>query len=103
MAHATWDWTGGNPTQQGRKHPLTTTSTVDWLQHSDQALSILLHMGDELCRFLTLPTYSRTRHFAFRRYKQEAVRTIGVAYRLFDSFLTTRMAAFTLLCEVLKR
>jgi hypothetical protein len=95
MAHATWDWSLG----KGRH---TSNCESFWFQHSNQALSILLEMGEELERFLTLPTYSGTRHFVFRTYQNEATRTVTVAYQLLNSCVSEHMTQFTLLCEVLK-
>jgi len=94
LAHAKWDWSGGQGRQERQDY---------WLEHSDQALSILLQMGDEFCRFLTLPTYSGTRQLVFHRYIQESRQIIIVAYRLFNSCLANLMTNFSLLCEVLKR
>lgn len=98
MAHATWDWSLG----KGRQTSVT-DSDMFWLQHSDEALSILLQMGEDLERFLTLPTYSGTRHIVYQKYQKEAKRTITVAYRLLNSCKSERMTQLTLLCEVLKR
>ena len=35
---------------------------INWQQHSDKVLEHLVGIGDELSRFLTLPTSSRTNH-----------------------------------------
>jgi hypothetical protein len=98
MAHATWDWSLG----KGRQTSVTDSETF-WLRHSDDALSLLLQMGEDLERFLTLPTYSGTRHMVYSKYRKEATRTITVAHRLLLSCISEHMTQFTLLCEVLKR
>lgn len=104
LAHASWDWgTIKNP-ESGRNMLLPASGTrVDWLKHSDDALSILLEMADKLCHCLTLPCFSRARHRVTSNGRKEASRTVAVAYRLFDSLLTTDMAKFSYLTEVLKR
>jgi hypothetical protein len=76
---------------------------MDWLKHSDEAMSLLLGMADKLCRYLTLPCFSRARHRVTNKGRREASRTVEVAYRLFDSLMTTDMAKFSYLTETLKR
>ena len=49
LAHAFWDWGPG-----GRAE-----ANVDWLEHCDAVLAQLIGIGDELARFLSLPTTSR--------------------------------------------
>jgi hypothetical protein len=104
LAHASWDWgTIKNP-DSGRCMLLPDSGIpMDWLKHSDDALSILLEMADKLCHYLTLPCFSRARHRVTSKGRREASRTVEVAYRLFDSLLTTDMAKFSYLTEVLKR
>ena len=75
----------------------------DWLQHSDKALYQLIHIGDELYRFLTLPNTHRVRHRVTKIGRTEASETMTVSHCLFDSLLTTRFTKITLLTEVLKR
>ena len=96
LSHACWDW--GTKDPGGRA-----LSEYDWLKHSDEALALLVGMADELCRYLTLPSFSRARHRVTKSGRKEASRTVEVAYRLFDSLLTTHMAKFSYLTEVLKR
>ena len=64
----------------------------------------LNHLGSLLLigQFLTLPTFSRTRHRILRSGRHEAARTVEVAYRLFDMFCTQRMLKLTMLTETLK-
>lgn len=94
LAHATWDWDSGT----GREKNVT----FDWLAHSDDVMVQLIGIGDELCRFLTLPTASRSRHRALRRGRNEATRIMEVAYGLFDSSSTRRITKLTMLTEKLK-
>ncbi len=57
IAHCIWDWDlppGGKA-----------RSSIDWVQHADNVLRELISIGDELCRFLTLPTTSRSRYHVF--------------------------------------
>lgn len=105
LAHACWDWGKGDPGGRA-KSAITPEGEADddrWLRHSDQVLTQLVHIGDELFRFLTLPTASRARHRVTRTGRSEAAATMSVAHRLFDSLLTHRMAHVTSLTEVLKK
>lgn len=56
LAHCVWDWdvTGKEKGRAG--------TTFDWVGHADDVLTELIAIGDELCRFLTLPTTSRSRY-----------------------------------------
>lgn len=94
LAHTTWDWNDGS----GRE----TNKSIDWLAHTDEVLNQLVGIGDELCRFLTLPTASRGRHRALRSGRNEAGRIMEVAYALFDSASTRRITKLTVLAERLK-
>ena len=94
LAHTTWDWKNGRGREQDK--------SVDWLAHADGVLNQLVGIGDELCRFLTLPTASRGRHRALRSGRDEAARIMEVAYGLFDSSSTRRIAKLTVLAERLK-
>lgn len=105
LAHACWDWGKGDPGGRA-KSSIKSDGGEDqerWLRHSDEALAQLVHIGDELFRFLTLPTASRARHRVTRAGRAEAAGTIDVAHRLFDSLLTHRMSRVTSLTEVLKK
>lgn len=75
---------------------------IDWQQHSDQVLEHLVGIGDELSRFLTLPTSSRTNHRMLRGGRREAASIVEVAYRLFDSLYTQRITKLSILTEELK-
>lgn len=67
-AHALWDW---DP-------PGRAAANVDWLVHCDKVLAQLIGIGDELCRFLSLPTSSRSRHRMTRSGQKEAARIVKV-------------------------
>ena len=57
LAHSLWDWDVDGK-DQGRKG----VAKMDWVGHADDVLTELVAMGDELCRFLTMPTSSRSRY-----------------------------------------
>jgi hypothetical protein len=94
LAHCLWDW--GKP-PDGRA-----ATNCDWLKHTDAVLEQLIGIGDELTRFLTLPTYTRTRHRMLKIGRREAAKTVEVAYRLFDSLYTQRIMKLTMLVEAFK-
>ena len=94
LAHAVWDW-GWPP--KGRA-----ASSVDWLEHADEVMGELILIADELCRLLTLPCSTKTRHRMTRSGRYEAARTAGVAYRLYDSFYTRRFVQLSQLSDKLK-
>ena len=58
LAHCIWDWDVA-PNEKGRAG-----TNFDWVGHADDVLTELIAIGDELCRFLTLPTTSRSRYVA---------------------------------------
>ena len=93
LSHAIWDWPTAS-SGSGRDK-----AKINWLDHTDKVLEQLIGMGDELSRFLTLPTTSRTRHRLLNSGRREAARTVKVAYRLFDSLYTQRMIKLSHLSE----
>jgi hypothetical protein len=95
LAHSLWDW----PEKGGREGAVD----VDWLEHCDAVLAQLLGIGDELARFLSLPTTSRSRHRMTRQGRKEAGRTTEVAYHLLESMTTQRMTRLVLYSERLKK
>jgi len=95
LAHALWDWADGG----GRAG----CKDFDFLGHCDAVLAQLVGIGDELSRFPTLPTTSRSRHRMTRGGRREAARTIEVAYSLLESMLTQRMTLLTVYSERIKR
>jgi len=90
-----WDWPEGG----GRAG----CKDFDFLEHCDAVLAQLVGIGDELSRFLTLPTTSRSRHRMTKGGRREAARTIEVAYALLESMLTQRMTRLTVYSERIKR
>lgn len=95
QAHALWDWNSG----RGRQDFCT---DEDWVKCCDQVLDELVGIGDELSRFLTLPTSSRTYHRMLPQGRRKAATIVEVSYRLYDSFYTQRMLKLTRLTETLK-
>jgi len=97
LAHCLWDWAtdSGNKGRSG--------TSINWIGHVDDVLTELIAMGDELCRFLTMPTTSRSRHRVTKSGRREAARTAEVAYKLYDSLYTKRMIRLTVLGENFKR
>lgn len=69
LAHSTWEWAGG----KGRE-----TANVNWIKHTDEVLIQLIGIGDELCRFLTLPTSTGTRHRIMASGHDEAAQIMQV-------------------------
>jgi hypothetical protein len=78
IAHSLWDWEVDSGS--GREH-----SNVDLRAHSDAVLAQIVGIGDELSRYLTLPTTSRSIHRMTRIGKRQAAATVEVAYRLLES------------------
>ena len=78
------------------------STDIDWVDHADDVLSELISVGDEICRFLTLPTASRSRHRMTKSGRREAARTAEVAYRLYDSLYTRRFITLAKLSEKIK-
>ena len=95
LGHAIWDWNSGN----GRNAEMTRD---EWIEHTDLVLEHLVGIGDELSRFLTLPTSSRSYHRMLKSGRSKAANIVEVAYRLLDSFYTQRIVQISLLTENLK-
>lgn len=100
MAHCLWDWPEGK--EMGREKAVK-DHRVDWLEHCDAVLVQLVGISDELSRFLTLPTTSRSRHRMTRKGRQEAARTMEVAYYLIESMTTQRLTRLIKYSERLKQ
>eukprot|EP00581_Thalassiosira_minuscula_P003909 CAMPEP_0183746502 /NCGR_PEP_ID=MMETSP0737-20130205/66789_1 /TAXON_ID=385413 /ORGANISM="Thalassiosira miniscula, Strain CCMP1093" /LENGTH=684 /DNA_ID=CAMNT_0025982199 /DNA_START=158 /DNA_END=2211 /DNA_ORIENTATION=+ len=96
LSHCIWDW--GLPPDGGR----AASKDIDWVDHADEVLKELIAIGDELCRFLTLPTASMGRHRVTKSGRREAARTAEVAYRLYESLYTKRFISLSKLSERLK-
>ena len=95
LAHALWDWEDANGGRIG--------ANVDLVDHCDAVLAQLIGIGDELSRFLSLPSTSRSRHRHTKSGRQEAARTIEVAYHLLDSMATQRLTRLVMYSERLKK
>lgn len=95
IAHCFWDT---DKLTGGRKE-----ANVDWLEHCDAVMAQLIGIGDELSRFLSLPTSSRSRHRMTRSGRKEAAKTMKAAYHLMESLATQRIARLVLYSERLKR
>ena len=93
MAHADWNWKGG----KGRD-----SSSVDSLQHSDGVIRELIKLGDDLCRYLTLPISSRARHRELPRGRTEASVVSKCTYLLLDSMIARRIPRLSRMAEDLK-
>ncbi len=65
-----------------------------WLKHTDEVLEQLVGIGDELSRFLTLPTSSRSYHRMLKSGRRKAADIVEVAYKLLDSFHTQVSSSF---------
>jgi len=100
MAHCLWDWPEGK--EMGREKAAQ-EGRADWVEHCDAVLAQLVGISDELSRFLTLPTASRSRHKMTRSGRQEAARTMEVAYYLIESMTTQRMTRLIKYSERLKK
>eukprot|EP00586_Coscinodiscus_wailesii_P005059 CAMPEP_0172488142 /NCGR_PEP_ID=MMETSP1066-20121228/17538_1 /TAXON_ID=671091 /ORGANISM="Coscinodiscus wailesii, Strain CCMP2513" /LENGTH=393 /DNA_ID=CAMNT_0013255177 /DNA_START=657 /DNA_END=1838 /DNA_ORIENTATION=+ len=99
------DHDGGNTHHPSSETTSTTTAPRrqhHHLHHSDKTLTQLILIGDELCRFLTLPTSSLSRHRILRAGRREASVTMEASYLLFDSLLATRVSRLTVLVEDLR-
>lgn len=95
LAHAIWDW----KSSKGREATMTSDK---WLKHTDKVLEQLVGIGDELSRFLTLPTSSRSYHRMIKSGRRKAANIVEVAYRILDSFSTRRIVKLSKLTEQLK-
>lgn len=105
MAHASWDWdtVGVEGSGRGGGGGAQTTSTSRWLKHADAVFEELIGIGDELFRYLTLPTSSQGRHRVLRSGRREAAITAEASYLMFDSLLAIRAARLSRKADDLKR
>lgn len=94
LAHSLWDWSENG----GRA-----AAPVDWVEHCDAVMAQLIGIGDELARFLNLPTTSRSRHRLTKQGRNEAARTIEVAYYLLESMGTQRLTRLVMYSERIKK
>ena len=91
IAHCVWDW--GVP-PEGKA-----SADIDWVEHSDTVLRELISIGDELCRFLSLPTSSRSRHRMTKSGRREAARTAEVRFRGGVSYLNVFIVPYCIICS----
>jgi hypothetical protein len=101
-AHCMWDWPVESDDEMGRGRA-ERLGRVDWLEHCDAVLAQLIGIGDELSRFLTLPTASRSRHRMTKQGRHEAARIMEVAYYLLESMTTQRMTRLVMYSERMKK
>lgn len=92
LGHCIWGW-------KGKDQQLTPEQL---LEHTDILLEHLVGIGDELSRFLTLPTSSRSYHRMMHSGRVKAAGIMEVAYRLLDSLYTQRILKISQLTEFLK-
>lgn len=97
VAHASWDWTKSEKEGTGR----ASSTTTNWLDHSDATLVEILGICHDLSRFLTLPNSTRARHRITAQGRGEANETLALSSKLYDCMLV-RFARLTDLCEILK-
>jgi len=128
LAHAIWDWDDGKGRESLSRDNYTAvgdgsgdgdssgngamvingskqqvmTNKIDWVEHSDKVLAHLVVIGDELSRFLTLPTSSRSSYRMLKSGRREAGEIVELQYKLFDSFYTKRVTKLSILTEQLK-
>jgi hypothetical protein len=76
--------------------------SFNWLEHCDLVLENLVGIGDELSRFLSLPTSSRSYHRMMKSGRKEAAEVVELQYKLFDSFYTKRITKLSMMTEQLK-
>eukprot|EP00527_Entomoneis_sp_CCMP2396_P002776 CAMPEP_0198147024 /NCGR_PEP_ID=MMETSP1443-20131203/32953_1 /TAXON_ID=186043 /ORGANISM="Entomoneis sp., Strain CCMP2396" /LENGTH=278 /DNA_ID=CAMNT_0043811169 /DNA_START=397 /DNA_END=1233 /DNA_ORIENTATION=+ len=95
-AHARWDWSFQMYGSSGR-----TKSSVDWLEHSDHVLQVLLNLLVTLTRYLTLPTSSRARHKVTGFGQKEADKILNVSAQLYEKMME-EFAKLSDTCEKLK-
>ena len=94
LAHCTWDW----PDNGGRAG----AKDVIWVEHCDAVLEQLIGLGDELSRFLSLPTATKSLHRMTKQGRKDAARIMEVSYHLMESMCTQRMTRLLFLSERLK-
>lgn len=108
LAHAIWtNWNGGSDrtNNNGDNSALALgndNNMMNWLNHADVVMGNLIGLCDELSRFLTLPTSSRSYHRMLHSGRRDAAEIVELQYSLFDSFYTQRIITLTILTEKLK-
>mmetsp|Transcript_692 Transcript_692/g.798 ORF Transcript_692/g.798 Transcript_692/m.798 type:complete len:451 (+) Transcript_692:211-1563(+) len=89
LSHSIWEW--------GEKDKVD-----EKIKHVDEVMDHLIGFGDELSRFLTLPTSSRSFHRMLKSGRMEAAEIVELQYRLFDSLYTRRITKLSILTEKIK-
>lgn len=101
LAHSLWtNW----DVVKGRtvENIISSKEIFNWLEHCDLVLENLVGIGDELSRFLSLPTSSRSYHRMMKSGRKEAAEIVELQYKLFDSFYTKRITKLSMMTEQLK-
>lgn len=98
LAHSLWDWT-----DKGGRAGAAENMGVNWVEHCDAVMAQLVGIGDELSRFLTLPSASRSRHKFTRQGRKEASLIMEASYHLLESMSTQRMSRLIYYSERLKK
>lgn len=93
LAHALWDW----PEDNGRAG----CANIDWVEHCDKVMAQLIGIADELCRFLSLPTSSRSRHRMTKSGRREAARTVKVGIESTCVIYGRQLSNHLTLCNIL--
>jgi hypothetical protein len=98
LAHCTWDWpeNGGRAGAEAR-------GDIVWIEHCDAVLAQLIGIGDELARFLSLPTATKSRHRMTRQGRRDAARIMEVSYYLIESMCTQRLTRLMFYSERIKK
>mmetsp|Transcript_22765 Transcript_22765/g.34241 ORF Transcript_22765/g.34241 Transcript_22765/m.34241 type:complete len:395 (-) Transcript_22765:236-1420(-) len=101
-AHANWDWripnhTTADPTGRDSRTKFSS------LHHSDQVLTTLLDMGQELAQLLTLPCITRARHRVTKQGKHEYSRLTVLNKQAMRSVIALHINTLTLKCEHIKQ
>mmetsp|Transcript_22763 Transcript_22763/g.34237 ORF Transcript_22763/g.34237 Transcript_22763/m.34237 type:complete len:382 (-) Transcript_22763:133-1278(-) len=100
-AHAIWDWrspshTSAKPTGRDAR------TNFSSLHHSDQVLTTLIDMGQELAQILTLPCITRARHRVTRQGKRECTKLTALSKQAMHSVIALHINALTIKTEHLK-
>ena len=97
-AHAIWDWAKPNKKSTTGRAGAT---DVDWVKYSDEVLNLIVTIGLETSRMLTLPNYSRARHRVTQAGIRESTELQEYSAKLYRSILI-HLAKLTDLCEYIK-
>lgn len=98
-SHAKWNFgfdSGDNAGDDTKR----TKSSINWLDHSDRLLGVLLQLFRHLTRYLTLPTSSRARH---RVTGQKEARELGTVSDALGENMVEQIGQLSDFCEIMKR